>query len=266
MRQSCDSLHLDSVALLQRSVQNTRRVYDLPAKEAVVHVAYEEGLGGEGVGLHVHVCAGHLVHERGLAHVGVAGQQQCAGVGVQGRQTRDVLAHLLEIAQGCFELLQHCAHATHGCALELLTPVERVSVLQQAQIVLRKARNQVLSSVHLSQGELEVVSVVQDVHKVCVEGVDVVQAGEVLQHRAQFLANRLLREFDLTHVEVADARDLVARVDDGGCAALRAGEHDVDHLHRAGNGRDFLKVVDHHDAVVSLLMWWMSWISKRGRE
>lgn len=32
----------------------------LPAEVSVVHVAHKQRLGGEGVGLDVHVCSGHL--------------------------------------------------------------------------------------------------------------------------------------------------------------------------------------------------------------
>ena len=53
-------LHLDGVALLQRPVQQAGRVDDLPAQVLVVHVAHEERLGGERVGLHVHIRARHL--------------------------------------------------------------------------------------------------------------------------------------------------------------------------------------------------------------
>lgn len=40
-----------------------------PLTLLVVHVADEERLGGERVGLHVHVSLGHGIHKRGLPHV-----------------------------------------------------------------------------------------------------------------------------------------------------------------------------------------------------
>ena len=41
----------------------------------------------------------YLVHEGALADVGVAAHEQRAGVGVDGRQARQMLPHLLEVGQ-----------------------------------------------------------------------------------------------------------------------------------------------------------------------
>ena len=88
------SLHLDGVALLERVVEDARRVDDLPPQILVVGVAHEERLGGEGVGLHLDVRARYLVDEARLAHVGKAGDQDGPGIWIDGGKTTEVLANL----------------------------------------------------------------------------------------------------------------------------------------------------------------------------
>jgi len=98
--QGSDGLHLDRVAVLERVVEDTGRVDDLPAEVLVVHVADKERLGSEGVGLDVDVGTRDLVHERRLADVGETCDEERARVGVDRRQTRQMLAHLLEVREG----------------------------------------------------------------------------------------------------------------------------------------------------------------------
>jgi hypothetical protein len=98
---------------------------DLPTEVAVVHVAHEEGLGCEGVWLHLHVRPSHLrthkntqqklrevsifimasnqylVHEGGLADVGVSTDDNGARRRIDGRQSGHVLPHLLEVRERC---------------------------------------------------------------------------------------------------------------------------------------------------------------------
>ena len=112
MRQRSDRLHLDGVAVLDRVVQNARRVDDLPANVRVVHVTEEERFRGERVRLHVHVRSGHCVHEARLPHVRKPAQDQGAISRVDGRKTVHVLAHLLQVAERGVQLLQDGAHAT----------------------------------------------------------------------------------------------------------------------------------------------------------
>ena len=58
-----DGLHLDRVHLLERVVEHSRRVDDLPAEVLVVHVPDKQRLGRKSVRLHVDVRAGDLVDE-----------------------------------------------------------------------------------------------------------------------------------------------------------------------------------------------------------
>ena len=51
-------LHFNGITLFQRPVKDTRSVNDLPSEILVVCVPNEERLGGEGIGLDIHICSG----------------------------------------------------------------------------------------------------------------------------------------------------------------------------------------------------------------
>ena len=57
--------------------------------------------------------------------------------------------------------------------------------------------------VQLPKRQLEVVSVIQNVEQVCIEGVDVVHLGEVLQDSSQLLMPILLCVLDLQAEQVS---------------------------------------------------------------
>ena len=59
-----DTLHLDVVHLLERVVEDSRGIDDLPSHVAVVEVPNEEGLGGECVRLDVDIRTSDFVEER----------------------------------------------------------------------------------------------------------------------------------------------------------------------------------------------------------
>ena len=92
--QCVSSLHLDGIPLLERVVQDARRVDDLPPQVLVIGVPHEERLGGEGVGLHLDVGARYLVDEARLADVGEAGYQDGPRVRVDGWKTTEMLTDL----------------------------------------------------------------------------------------------------------------------------------------------------------------------------
>lgn len=60
MGQGGDGLHLNGVSVLEGVIKNSWGVNHLPPEVLVIHVAHEEGLGGEGVGLHINVGPGYL--------------------------------------------------------------------------------------------------------------------------------------------------------------------------------------------------------------
>lgn len=257
MSESGNRLHLNGVHLLERVVEDSGRVDDLPPEVLVVHVADEERLGGEGVGLDVDIGASDLVHEGGLSDVGVSANEESTGGGVDGGETGHVLANLLEVGERILLATHDGSHAeesrkvslrvrpklnpsprihgnsdspTEGSLLELLAAEERVSELDEAAVVLADRNDQVASSVELSESELVVVLVVEDVEKRRKERVKVlcdwnrwilatepfaalaprgssegvathVHDGEVVQDLVKTLLESLLGELDLAHVE-----------------------------------------------------------------
>lgn len=62
---------------------------------------------------------------------------------------------------------------SHASTFELFATIHRITILQQSNVILGKVVYQVLGCVDLTKGKLVMVSVVEDVDKVCVEGVDV---------------------------------------------------------------------------------------------
>jgi len=90
--------------------------------------------------------------------------------------------------------------------------------------------NQVTSRVQLAQRQLVVVLVVQHVEQVGVEGVDVVDFWEVVQDEGELFVPALRRELDLAHVELTDALNAPAIVNDRWCLPLGFAQHDVDEV------------------------------------
>lgn len=87
--------------------------------------------------------------------------------------------HLLEILEALSLPLHDGGHPPEGCTLELLAAIEGVPELEEPDIVLGNIVNEVEGDVDLAQGELVVVLVVEDIHKISVEGVDVIQLREI---------------------------------------------------------------------------------------
>lgn len=139
-----------------------------------------------------------------------------------------MLPDLLKILKALCLALHDGGHSAEGSPLELLAPVQRVSVLEETHIVLGDIVDEVESDVDLTEGQLVVVLVIEDVHKISIERVDVIQLGEVCQDLGKLVVEALLGELDFSHVKLADARNLVLLVHDGRCFPLRFGQDDVD--------------------------------------
>ena len=75
-----------------------------------------------------------------------------------------MLPHLLEVAEGRPELFQECTGATKSRSLQLLSAVERVSVLEEPHIVICNAISDRLGFVAVAEGQFVVVTIVEHVH------------------------------------------------------------------------------------------------------
>ncbi len=66
MHQRGDTLHLDGVHIVERMIQNARRINHLPSDITIVHVTDMQRFGRESVRLHFHVGASELMRQINL--------------------------------------------------------------------------------------------------------------------------------------------------------------------------------------------------------
>merc|ERR1719219_2112225 len=187
MGEGSDGLHLYSVPVLQRMVQDTGGVNNLPSQIFVVRVSDVQTLGGEGVGLHLNIGSRDLVDEAGLANVWESCDDQSPGVGVDGWKPAEVLPDLLQVLEALVLSPHDGGHTTQGGSLQLLAPVQRVTKLEEPDVVLGHVVNEVPGGVDLTQRKLVVVFVVQNIHQIRIERMYVFQLGKVLQDLSQLL-------------------------------------------------------------------------------
>ena len=92
-------------------------------------------LSCESVRLNLNVCARDVLQERRLANVGETRNDKSACVGVNRRETTQMLPDLLKVDKRVLEPLADCCHATERRLLQLLALEQRLSVLQETNIV-----------------------------------------------------------------------------------------------------------------------------------
>jgi len=243
MSQSCNGLHFNGVSLIKRVIQNTWRVNNLPSGVLVIGVSNEQVLGSESVGLNVNISIRDIVDKAGFTDIGEAGNDQGAGVGVDRRQSAQMLSDFFKIAQGRLKFLQQGTRATECSSLQLLGAIKRVGVLQKTHVVTGDAISDRFSLVTMTESELVMIFIVQHVHQISVEGVNIVQFGETIDNRSQFLIDRFLHKLDFTHVEFANSLDFETLAHLCGRLALRLGQHDVDQIVSFGDLDDLLEVI-----------------------
>ena len=205
-----DGLHLDGIHLLERVVEDSRGVNGLESEVFVVEVADEQALGRERIRLYVDVRSRNALQETRLAHVGVPADEQRPRVRVDGRQATQMLAHLVEVQEGVLEPAAYGGHASQSGALELLALEKRLGVFEQADIVARHDLYEMLGGGQLTQGDAEVVGVVERVEQVLVERVDVLEPREAIEDERELLGEGLLCEFDLAGVKIWEEGESLA--------------------------------------------------------
>lgn len=84
--------------------------------------------------------------------------------------------------------------------------------------------------VDLTKSELVMILVVENVHEVRVEGMNLFDFGKFVEHERETIVKALLREFHLTHVERTYACDLVVFVHYGRRFSLGFRQDQVDKL------------------------------------
>jgi hypothetical protein len=181
MSQGRNRLHFNRVTGLKRVIKNPGGVNDLPAKELVVHVPDKEGLCSKGIGLDIDFGPRQFVHERRFADIGVPAENESASVWVNRRQTGQMLTDLFQVRKRVLLPLHNRGHSSKGSSLQLLATEQRVTKLEETNIVFSDRVDQVTASVDLGQGEFVVITVVEDVHEISIEGMDLIQFRKVCQ-------------------------------------------------------------------------------------
>ncbi len=146
-----------------------------------------------------------------------------------------MLTDLFEVSERILLALHDGGHTTKGCTLELLASVERVTELDETNVVLGDLLDEVLSGVELTKSKLVVVLIVENIEKRGDERVKVVHDGKLLEDSIELLGESVLCEHDLAHVERTNTCDLPSWVNDGRCLSLCLGENNIEEI---AGGRD----------------------------
>jgi hypothetical protein len=112
-----------------------------------------------------------------------------------------MLADLVEVQQRVLQALDDCGHATEAGTLQLLALEERLAILEQADVVAGDGLDEVLCRRELTEGNLEVVGIVEGVEEILVERVDVLESGKAVEDGGELFRKGLLGELDLSGVE-----------------------------------------------------------------
>lgn len=152
-----------------------------------------------------------------------------------------MLSDLFEVQQWIFLPSHDRGHSTESGFLQLLASVEGVTKLEQSTVIFRDLVDQMSRSVQLSQSELVMVLVVQDVQQRTQEWVQVVQDRELGQNSTEFLVKRILRELDFTHVKSSNSGNLEVLVDNSRGLSLRLGKNNVQEVAGGRDRRDGLE-------------------------
>jgi len=108
-----DALHFDRVHLLERVIEDTGGVDDLPSQVLVVEMPNKERFCCEGIWLDIDVGPSHLVDEGWFSNVGISTDKERSGVRVNIGETWDVLSDLLEVREGVFLTSHDRCHAAN---------------------------------------------------------------------------------------------------------------------------------------------------------
>lgn len=118
-------------------------------------------------------------------------------------------------------------------------------MLQESDVILSDTVDEVTSSVDVAQGDFVMIFVVDDVDKVSIEGVDIVELGEAFEDFGEFFMDVFTGELDFSHVEGSDSVDGIAGMDDSGGFTLSFGEDNVGKVIRIGDDLNLLEIIVH---------------------
>ena len=167
-----------------------------------------ETLSCESVRLNLNVCTRDIFQERRLANVGETRNDKSACVGIDRGETTQMLPDLLKVDKRILEPLTNCSHATQRRLLQLLALEQRLSVLQETNVITGDSFDERLGGRKLAKRNTEVVCIVESVEQIAVKRMDVLQARECIDRLREALGKSLGGVLDLTSVEGSDTADL----------------------------------------------------------
>ena len=88
---------------------------------------------------------------------------------------------MLQVQKILIVPLHDGSHASKSCSLQLLAPVQTVSVLEETTVLFRNIVDQMLGSIELSKSKLVMVFVVQCVEQISKEGMDLLQKKTIVR-------------------------------------------------------------------------------------
>mmetsp|Transcript_65566 Transcript_65566/g.75425 ORF Transcript_65566/g.75425 Transcript_65566/m.75425 type:complete len:258 (+) Transcript_65566:1410-2183(+) len=160
MCQCGDGLHFNRISMLQRMIQDTRGIDHLPSHVVVISMTHIQRFGGESVGLNLYVGIGDDVHETGLTHVGITGDNQCTCVGINRWQSCKMLSDFLQEHQTGVHLFDNRGHSSQSGTLEHLATIERIGVLHETDVLLGDVVDETFGGVQMTQSQFKMITIV----------------------------------------------------------------------------------------------------------
>jgi hypothetical protein len=123
MSQRCKRLHFNCVSLIQRSVQNTRRIDALNLDVLVLSVSYVEILCGKRHGGNFDLGSGHFVDQTRFTNIGITKEKNRGSERIDRRKSSNVFSNFFQIDQTGSYSFDRSAHSSEGGYLQSLASV-----------------------------------------------------------------------------------------------------------------------------------------------
>jgi len=207
------------------------------------------------------VGVGNLVDEAGFTGIGETSDQEGTSVRVDSGHSCQMLSDFFEETERRTESLDNLGHSkqknvkekfwqrlwipSESGSLEHFASIQGITVLQESDVILSDTVDEVTSSVDVAQGDFVMIFVVDDVDKISIEGVDIVELGEAFEDFGEFFMDVFTGELDFSHVEGSDSVDGIAGMDDSGGFTLSFGEDNVGKVIRIGDDLNLLEIIVH---------------------
>lgn len=140
-----------------------------------------QGLCGEWKWLYFHIRFANAVNETGFSNVWEARDQYSSFVGIDAWEPAQMLPNLLQIGKGRWYFSEHGAHSSQSSPFQGFAPVKGISIFNELQVVFAHVIDHVFGRLDMTQCKFIVIFVVEYVKEVAVEGVDILDFGEVFE-------------------------------------------------------------------------------------